>query len=716
VPSYADISRSSGEYPNQNWLFNNITIAFGGMNPWLFYALNTTDVGGMSNPEGTIGYLNNVVMLDPSLLLHFSFENQSFYGENDTKVAGFRGDGEAWLYNGTVVGGNFTTPNGKYGRGMQFDGANDFLNLTTSQGINPSTNFTISAWIKNIPTMSYQAIITKSQAGGDQNNDFDFSLLGGWLRLVRCSCLSCCFVVDYVHSIINKNVSDSNWHFVVYVEKQMNTGSGTYYNGTLTIDGTYFASNTYTGALEGGVAHILIGRRLEAGFWNGTIDEVKIWNRTLSEKEIKYQYLSDLRKLYVGSALNWVLAINETGLLKGNYSRAYDMNSSGGALNHGGNPFKLSQIYPTDFQCFDEQNAGTRLTFNLTAAGTTPYTNAVYLALTAPVTDSLVQYQVNDISGSYLPRSFQLNGNLSFNNTCYLLKTSASTVVRIRTLSYGDISIPNALINVSRSFSGIPQIIDMQYTDITGTATFYLDSTSSYTFTITASGFNTVSTSFQPSSSDYRIYLSAANMTGLTYLYQNVSVSFTPLQENLNISPVNQTLSFTIADASSALEWYGFDLWYNNTRVGHQNTTGAAGGTLSFSVNTSQYSGALAIVVKGFFKKTGYDELFVAKGYGLAELSAGPFSILANAMRISQLTNFNIGPFLGILALLITAVATGAIAGTTSFVGGGALALGLMGMFTMFGMFKFADPLIDWTIFIATTLVVASVMFLRSRI
>jgi len=63
--------------------------------------------------------------------------------------------------NGQVIGGAALTPDGKFGAGMQFDGVNDYVSLTSSLPTNYISNFTISGWfnvfdISSTRTLFYQ--------------------------------------------------------------------------------------------------------------------------------------------------------------------------------------------------------------------------------------------------------------------------------------------------------------------------------------------------------------------------------------------------------------------------------------------------------------------------------------------------------------------------------------------------------------------------------
>ena len=77
----------------------------------------------------------------------YNFDNVSVLGENDTRVVDVSGHGN----NGTVVGGNVSISNGRYGKAMQFNGT-PYLDVGNVSGsfkitltnIHP---FTISAWV-----------------------------------------------------------------------------------------------------------------------------------------------------------------------------------------------------------------------------------------------------------------------------------------------------------------------------------------------------------------------------------------------------------------------------------------------------------------------------------------------------------------------------------------------------------------------------------------
>lgn len=679
---------SSGEYPNQTWLFNNLSVIEAEGINYFAYALNSSESGGL--------YTNAVTILDPSLLFHFSFENQSQYFENDTKVVGFRTNNMPVIINGTVIGGNVTTANGKYGRGMQFlddqtTGTRQYVissNQTLKTGMTKIDNYTLSLWINP------HSLASSSSYGSEIIISDSLTYL--WIQNLK--------INYYDTSTATKtgtiSVSNNTWTFITLVVNS--TKISIYVNNQL--DNSFAkGANSYLGQL------IYFGGRPDAPWnFNGTIDEAKVWNRSLTETEIRYQYYSDLRRLYESSSIQWQFVINETSLIKGNYSRGFEMNNSLGYISHALYPLNTSLIKPTAFQCFDEQNPSIKLTFNLTIAGTTNYNTQNYTVLTTPVSDSNVEYRINEITGAYLPRVFQLNGNQSVNQTCYLLKTSASSIVRIKVLTYGDSLIANALVNVSRMVGSVLNTVDMQYTDATGTAAFYLDPLTSYTFTISATGYTTGVTSFQPSSNDYRIYLTSGQSLGTFNAFYNVSYYFTPENLRVNISDA-ETLSFTLFDLSAALEYYGLMVYWNNTLVFYNLDTNPSGGTMATSLNTTAYEGAGRLDVVGFFKKTDFDEINISVSMGLMDTTPQPGSLEEIFKMFSKRTNNNLMPVFGVISLIIAASTAVFIAGNGSFVGGGIIAVIILGISSLMGWL----PFLVWT---TTAITVGAIMLLRGRL
>ncbi|MCK4968490.1 MAG: DUF2341 domain-containing protein, partial [Candidatus Aenigmarchaeota archaeon] len=200
------------------------------------------------------------------------FNNET--GENNTY---FR-DWSSYENNGICTNcPNYTT--GKFGNGAVFDGVDDFVDMGIDSDFDLKSTFTIEAWFKR----------DDSTSAGDQFIINRFST-GGWALLIPPSnqIQWSLFAVANMYSI--STITDtSTWHQVVLTR---NSGVVSIY-----LDGLFDKSQGFSTASGSGL-NLYIGRRISAaGYFNGTIDEVKIWNRVLSPEEINASYNAGLYRL-----------------------------------------------------------------------------------------------------------------------------------------------------------------------------------------------------------------------------------------------------------------------------------------------------------------------------------------------------------------------------------------------------------------------------------
>mgnify|MGYP000996687515 CR=1 FL=1 len=199
-------------------------------------------------------------------------------------------DSSGFGNNGTITGAAWTN-NGKFGKALSFDGADDYVNCG---GINNfkfgSGNFTISAWIKtsggspdwagilwkgkvNNPEPYYEPSYSFSKDGSADNYFFHS---GHWSDRA------------YFGSI-----EDNKWHYLVGV---VDSGiSKAYLDGVLKSQSTATNSD-YDTAFN-------IGKGVMNRVFKGLIDEVKIYNYALSEEEIKMEY-NQGRAVVMGTTKN----------------------------------------------------------------------------------------------------------------------------------------------------------------------------------------------------------------------------------------------------------------------------------------------------------------------------------------------------------------------------------------------------------------------------
>lgn len=190
---------------------------------------------------------------------------------------------------GNLTGSNFTNEFsgvGKINQAIEFDGVDDYVNLSNTDSINNIENgdFTMVAWINNvngvIDSAYHQPIIIKSTFGSDLTNDWGFDLESGknlrfhWNTTQHTS-------TDF------QSLNDGIWHNVVVVKEGDNLF---FYKDSVR------GEDTFTGVDNRSLSNskdLIIGARIPFESnrkFNGSIDDVRIYNRSLSQEEITTIY------------------------------------------------------------------------------------------------------------------------------------------------------------------------------------------------------------------------------------------------------------------------------------------------------------------------------------------------------------------------------------------------------------------------------------------
>jgi Concanavalin A-like lectin/glucanases superfamily/Bacterial Ig-like domain/Bacterial Ig domain len=195
------------------------------------------------------------------LVAAYGFEE----GSGTTTIDG-SGNGQT----GTVAGASWTGV-GRFGGGLSFDGVDDRVDLP-ALGTFYDNGFTLEAWVKKQGT-KLDAAVVGSWVGGAQN--------GGPMLWVH-------HLVNRHHMTLNKagaSYLDSGRSPVVGQWQHL---AGTYDGATARfyVDGVEVASRAYTGNV-GDSNQWRIGSYSGMGFFDGSIDEVRIYNRALTGAQIQ---------------------------------------------------------------------------------------------------------------------------------------------------------------------------------------------------------------------------------------------------------------------------------------------------------------------------------------------------------------------------------------------------------------------------------------------
>ena len=185
---------------------------------------------------------------------------------------------------GTGTSAPTWTNNGKFGKALSFDGANDNIQIPYSSSLAPTSGITFGAWVYKSNWTSDEAsrIISKTEGGG---YTLLFSSSSIYAYVYRNG--------DYATPNYSTTGLSAGWHHFV--------GS---YDGQYTkiyVDGILRSTNNaganypityaYSNALFIGAEADSDNDQTPAGnFFNGLIDEVKIYNYALTDDEIKIDY------------------------------------------------------------------------------------------------------------------------------------------------------------------------------------------------------------------------------------------------------------------------------------------------------------------------------------------------------------------------------------------------------------------------------------------
>lgn len=158
--------------------------------------------------------------------------------------------------NGTLVNGPAWTT-GRYGNGLQFDGANDYVNIPHHAGLEPSS-ITVEFWV-NLNSDGTRHVIVTKWFGFTTEVNPDGTFKWGLYGLSN----------QYFGT---KTISWNQWHYLV----------GTFDDSTkkqcIYIDGNLSECQTVTGSISYNQAALQVSWGYET---NGTIDDIRIYNRAI---------------------------------------------------------------------------------------------------------------------------------------------------------------------------------------------------------------------------------------------------------------------------------------------------------------------------------------------------------------------------------------------------------------------------------------------------
>jgi len=382
--------------------------------PTLILSNNTASV----NTSGLVGY--------------WRFEEGSGTTASDSS-----GNGN----NGTLTSSSMWTTGGEFGNGINFTGTNlqNISIASTSSSLSSnSTGLTVATWI-NAASWPQSASALSAGIVSDWNTFTVGSQKGYLLRVFNnTGCLIFTFnIADGINynstnshcSDINTFYSTNTWIFVVGVYSA-NNYLKIYVNG---VQSSSTTSNIASVMMPQTSKSLYIGYTgINAGYFNGTIDEVQIWNRSLTADEVRELYQSSAiypnSTTFTGSNCPTTGAADVTYNLYRNTTSVSNPDTStlGAGLSYyvyntsGGQNYTINtMILPLNVT----QGIPTVTTYlnNLTSSQSVTYPNTMEIRGNSSTTDSTGTLPTFNLYSNSSSQSILLStGNPAFNSTLVL--------------------------------------------------------------------------------------------------------------------------------------------------------------------------------------------------------------------------------------------------------------------------------------------------------
>lgn len=309
--------------------------------------------------------------------------------------------------------------------------------------------------------------------------------------------------------------------------------------------------------------------------------------------------------------------------------------------------------------CFDE-STNASITCNLKTANSST-SNVAYDAYYLNASNVTGAITLTANKTAYYNRSYSItysNASVNESFTAYLLNTSASAMfVRWHVQTSAGSPVSNASIIFYKDFGGGYVPIIYGTTDGFGLYSGYFDYTTSYYLTV-SSTYGSYAGTVTPVQSDYYITLGGGSggFGNTTYPYnsfctQNVSQSLTPYSGYF-FRQTGQDLVWTISSVDSQLDYWGWQVYWNNTLINSTNYSVAAGGVITLPIDFNASNATSNVSAFVFWYRNATSDCNASRVFWVTNVtgSTGLFGALSSLKDDTEIGN----NALGLLALLIT--------------------------------------------------------------
>jgi hypothetical protein len=203
---------------------------------------------------------------------------------NGDKVYDLSGNGNTGTFTGIAFPSTATSGWNpcKFGKGLSFDGINDYVSVPDNDSLDFATDFTISFWFKtSVATANYVVPISKM---------YGVSPYPGWyIEMSNTYNYIAAYSDGNTKISYAKNLFDGIWHHCAVTKHVSGTSLRNLY-----IEGISVANDSQTAvtSVNSAVMNIGIYNFGPSYYFNGSIDEVLLYNRALSAQEVLQLYKS----------------------------------------------------------------------------------------------------------------------------------------------------------------------------------------------------------------------------------------------------------------------------------------------------------------------------------------------------------------------------------------------------------------------------------------
>lgn len=204
---------------------------------------------------------------------------------------------------------------------------------------------------------------------------------------------------------------------------------------------------------------------------------------------------------------------------------------------------------------------------------------------------AIIQYASPD-GATYPQRLTSLAGtytNVTTQETLYLLSSTAGIYSSYSIVNTLGVTIPGAHVVVTRVINGNTVTVGDAYTDSAGSVTFWLNPNFDHTFTVTKSGYQSITTNIRPTQSLYTITLGSST-TSNNFYYTNLleGLYWSKSPASGILAPGLYNFTFSLNTSKANIQGCSFELDYQNgTQISSATGCSVDGGILVIALNTT---------------------------------------------------------------------------------------------------------------------------------